>query len=149
MKLFASAFAKKLAAMDHSILFLHGNLGSGKTTFTQMVLHELGWQQRVKSPTYSLIEPYEIGNRKVYHLDLYRLQRPEELYFMGIQDIFNEQALFFIEWPERIQDLNLQPDIEIFFSIDEDHIEGRNLGLHSRQFFWDDILSSFLKKHDD
>lgn len=112
-----------------TICFLYGNLGAGKTTLTQMLLKELGWNGRVKSPTYTLIEPYEVGKQKIYHLDLYRIQSPDELYFMGLQDLFAENAFFFIEWPERLADLGIKPDIEIFLEIDQNDPNARHLSV--------------------
>lgn len=86
------------------LFFLEGGLGAGKTTFARAFLRGLGVQGTVRSPTYTLIEPYDLSaeflGRRVLHLDLYRLTSPEELDDLGLRDEY-EQALILIEWPER------------------------------------------------
>lgn len=106
-----------LSPWKKRLVFLYGNLGSGKTTLTQMILHRFGWTGRVKSPSYSLIEPYHIAEQQIYHLDLYRIQNPEELYFMGLTDLLSENAFFFIEWPEVLAETGINAEIKIFLEL--------------------------------
>lgn len=109
------ALAEKFALNAPAALcvYLQGDLGTGKTTLVRNILRILGHEGSVKSPTYTLVEPYVIGSRRIYHFDLYRLSEPEELEAMGIRDYLDDEALVFIEWPEMGQGVLKDADLTI------------------------------------
>lgn len=131
-----------LASEGRGVIFLHGELGAGKTTLTRGILHGLGHAGAVKSPTYTLVEPYELGDRTVFHFDLYRLLDPEELELMGYRDYFRTDALTLVEWPVRGKPLLPVPDLELMLATCAvaDAI-GRRVEMHARTPLGAGILS--------
>ena len=119
-------FAKNIATGIQAplVIWLEGDLGAGKTTFARALIHALGYEGRVKSPTYGLLEHYRLAALQVLHLDLYRIGDPDELEFLGLEDLLDEQTILLIEWPERGGYWLSEPDFKFKFSYQG---EGREL----------------------
>ena len=126
-----SDFGARIARITqgHGLIFLEGNLGMGKTTLSRGIIRGLGHVGAVKSPTFTLVEPYEIGDVRAFHFDLYRLVDPEELEFLGIRDYFEDNALCLIEWPDKGAGFLPKPDLTITISPQD---SGRSLKILSQ-----------------
>lgn len=117
---FGAVLAK--AVHPNLTIYLHGDLGAGKTTLVRGLIHALGYAGKVKSPTYTLVESYilspEAGtNFTLYHFDLYRFNDDEEWEAAGFRDYFNAESVCLIEWPEKAENVLPTPDINITFMI--------------------------------
>jgi tRNA threonylcarbamoyladenosine biosynthesis protein TsaE len=106
-------FGKSLSALipNDFIIYLSGELGTGKTTIVRGFLNGLGYTKAIKSPTYTLVESYEIQDKQIHHFDFYRITDTEELELIGIRDYFSKDSICFIEWPERAQGFLPKPDL--------------------------------------
>ena len=113
----ALATALPAVAAGWTILF-QGELGSGKSTFARAMLHALGHEGPVPSPTYTLVEPYTLPNYTAYHIDLYRIESTDELEFLGWSDL--QDGLKLIEWPERAPQLDQEADIRVELEFEGD-----------------------------
>ena len=117
---------------------LEGELGTGKTTLVRGWLRALGVTGPIRSPTYTLVEPYDICQDRVYHFDLYRLSDPEELEYLGARDYFTADSLCLIEWPERGEGWLPPADLTIKIEFAE---QGRRVNLFPRSTAAERFLS--------
>ncbi len=120
----------EIAAALHPglIVFLRGNLGAGKTTLARGILRGLGYQGKVKSPTYNLVELYKISRLYFYHFDFYRFNDPIEWEDAGFREYFNAESICLVEWPEKAHGLLPAADLQILLSITE---TGRNVEIQA------------------
>jgi tRNA threonylcarbamoyladenosine biosynthesis protein TsaE len=109
----AGRFAQHLEAP--CVIYLQGDLGAGKTLFTRAYIHALGYQGYVKSPSYGLLETYEVAGKTVLHLDLYRIEDPEELEYLAIRDLYDARTVLMVEWPDRGGMFLPNPDLVLEF----------------------------------
>jgi tRNA threonylcarbamoyladenosine biosynthesis protein TsaE len=112
------------------VLHLRGDLGAGKTTLVRGLVRALGHAGRVKSPTYTLVEPYELSSLHLYHFDFYRLKNRSEWLSAGFREYFNAQSMCVVEWPERAEDLLSPPDVDVRLEF-EDESRRATLAAHS------------------
>jgi tRNA threonylcarbamoyladenosine biosynthesis protein TsaE len=101
------------ALLDGGVVYLRGELGAGKTTFARALLRAMGVGERVKSPTYSLLERYAVNGRDAFHLDLYRIADAGELEWLGLDELDAPETIVLVEWPERGRGALPKPDLEI------------------------------------
>lgn len=124
------------------VVYLHGDLGAGKTTLVRGLLWAMGHQGVVRSPTYTLIEPYELDGTPVFHLDLYRLADPEELDYLGIRELDRPGAVVLVEWPERGAGALPAADLELWLAPEG---EGRALRIAAQGEKGASILRALAK----
>lgn len=127
LDVFAQRFARDLS--PPLVIWLEGDLGAGKTTFARGLIHALGYSGRVKSPTYGLLEYYQLANLQVLHMDLYRISDPGELEFLGIGDLLDDATILLIEWPDKGDGWLPKPDFILRFKYAE---TGRSLSVNAR-----------------
>ena len=121
--------ARLARAIEPSLaLYLHGDLGSGKTTLARGLLRGLGYQGRVKSPTYTLVELYTVSRLDLYHFDFYRFRDPKEWRDAGFSEYFNDASVCLVEWPEKAGRLLPAADLDIALEFAGD---GRDLSIRA------------------
>lgn len=119
------ALGAQLRALPRpQVVYLYGDLGAGKTTLVRGALRALGYGGAVRSPTYTLLERYELGDLVIVHFDLYRLADPEELHALGLRELLEEAAMLFFEWPERGEGLLPPATLTLRFELEG---EGRRV----------------------
>jgi len=107
-------------ALRQAFIELHGDLGAGKTTLVRHLLRALGVQGRIKSPTYAVVEPYELPDFNIWHFDFYRFSDPREWEDAGFRDIFVSPGLKLAEWPEKAGALLPRADLAIHLEVQSD-----------------------------
>jgi len=115
---FGAALADALRDREGVVIYLRGDLGAGKTTLVRGLLRSLGVTGRVRSPTYTLMEPYRVGDRNVIHLDLYRISDPLELGNLGLGDFSPRTTWWLVEWPDRGGSLLPAAEVEVALRVD-------------------------------
>ncbi|MFA6409910.1 MAG: tRNA (adenosine(37)-N6)-threonylcarbamoyltransferase complex ATPase subunit type 1 TsaE [Gammaproteobacteria bacterium] len=127
------------------VIYLQGNLGSGKTTLTRGFLHALGYKEKIKSPTFTIVESYDLNGKNVYHFDLYRLKDPSELEYIGIRDYLHNGVLL-IEWPECAPDNIPAADLICSIKYDLKKPRERNITLCAKSSSGTKILNTLDQK---
>ena len=125
-------------------IYLEGDLGAGKTAFTRAFLQTLGVKGRIKSPSYALVESYNVSSLTLYHLDFYRFSSPQEWVEAGFRDILEEEAVVLIEWPEKAGGLLPVPDLNLHLYYQD---EGRRLSITAHSTKGKSWLKTLIKNN--
>jgi len=133
---------KNTTTQQALVVYLNGDLGAGKTTLTRGFVRGMGHKGNVKSPTYTIVEPYELANWRIFHFDLYRLADAEELEYMGIRDYFNNDCCCFIEWPEKGAGLLAKADLTISMAYQD---EQRIINIYAESVYGDYVMTALEK----
>lgn len=137
-------FGKKLAKTCENQgiwIYLRGELGAGKTTLVRGFLQGIGYEKRVKSPTYTLVEPYEVNDKLVYHFDFYRISESAELAYLGLGEYFTQTSICLVEWADHFLEQLPTPDILISFT---SHNPGRQLEMESKTLRGAAVMERYL-----
>ncbi len=124
-------------------VYLQGSLGAGKTTLCRGILRAMGYAGAVKSPTFTLVEPYSFVGGQVFHFDLYRLNDPDELEYIGVDDYFGDQNLCLVEWPEKAKDTLPASDLDVELRIMD---RSRCARLTARSVFGSEVLENLKQR---
>jgi tRNA threonylcarbamoyladenosine biosynthesis protein TsaE len=127
-----------------SLIYLYGDLGAGKSSFARACLRSLGVQGAIKSPTYTLIESYQVGELTFLHMDLYRIADPFELDYLGLDTLLSDAVLSLIEWPQRGVGMLPTADLEFHFSYDEADANARRVRIVARSALGHQLQADFL-----
>ncbi|MFT7684695.1 MAG: tRNA threonylcarbamoyladenosine biosynthesis protein TsaE [Candidatus Azotimanducaceae bacterium] len=138
-------FASQLSSLlgRKTLIYLEGDLGAGKTTFSRGILRGFGYEGAVKSPTFTIVEPYTLSWGHVYHFDLYRLNDPEELEYIGLDDYLETGNLCLIEWPERGIHFLPECDLKISLVISG---EARKISMEGRTEYGQGLCRHFIER---
>jgi len=132
---------------QQGMVYLSGDLGAGKSCFSRGLIHKAGYQGTVKSPTYTLLEAYELPAANIYHFDLYRLQDEEELLFLGCDDYFSPGNLCLVEWPEKAEGVLPLADIKIRIErAEQQACQGRLMSLAGNSAFGQQVVDKLALK---
>ncbi|MFD1384922.1 tRNA (adenosine(37)-N6)-threonylcarbamoyltransferase complex ATPase subunit type 1 TsaE [Rhodanobacter aciditrophus] len=141
MELFGEQLATSLKS--GGVVYLDGNLGMGKTTLVRGLLRGLGNKGPVKSPTYTIVEPYELDGVEAFHFDLYRINDAEELEYMGIRDYFRDGTLCLVEWAEMGKGVLPEPDLIVHLDLVR---SGRSVSIEPKTLYGESAVQEILQQ---
>jgi tRNA threonylcarbamoyladenosine biosynthesis protein TsaE len=130
--------ALSAASVPGCVIGLQGDLGAGKTTLSRGFMHALGHEGAVKSPTFTLVEPYDLSGQPVFHFDLYRIADPEELAYVGLDEYFYAESICLVEWPEK--GVGVLPVLDVVCDIQVDGLR-RQVCLESHSALGEKIIA--------